>query len=120
MEGYLHRLKAFLLPFSLCGGLFLRFSPYVFFSLIECPFLRFFGGGLFHRLKAFLLLFSLCGGLFVTFFLVGGLFPPFEGLSATFYLHVGVLFWFLWGPFFACPPPPPYQCFDGGSCLRVP
>ena len=38
----------------------------------------------------------------------GGFFPPFEGISATFFLHVGVLFLFLWGPFLAAPPLPKF------------
>ena len=72
-------------------------------------------GGFFRRLKAFLLLFSLCQGLFATFG-GGGFFPPFEGLSATFFLHVGVLFLVLWG----CPPIPKFWWGLKPACPLTP
>ena len=109
MEGFFRHLKAFLPLFSLCWGFFATFLFLMggFSHYLKALLLRF---SLFGRpfspftLKAFLLLFSLCGGLSAPFFLWGGFFPPFEGLSALFFLHVRVLF--LWGPFLACPPPP--------------
>ena len=122
MGVFFRRLKAFLLLFLLCRGLFTTFFLLMwgFFHYLKALLLRFSPfGGPFHHLKAFLLLFfSMWRPFFLRFSCGESFFLPFEGLSATFFLHVGVLFLVLWGPFLACPTP--YQNFGGGSCLRVP
>ena len=78
MGVFFRRLKAFLLLFLLCGGLFTTF-----FLLMW---------GFFHYPKALLLRFSPFGGPF----------SPFKGLSATFFLYVEAFFpmFFLWGEVF--------------------
>ena len=84
MGVFFRRLKAFLLLFPLCGGLYTTF-----FSL---------WGAFFHYLKALLLSFSPFGGPF----------SPFKGLSATFFsmwrpfcyvFLVGMAFSTFWRPF---------------------
>ena len=69
-EGPFSRLKAFLLLFSLCGGLFATFFFMGgFFHYLKALLLRFSSfGGPFSPFKGFLPLFSLCGALFATFF----------------------------------------------------
>ena len=121
-------LKAFLLPFSPCGGNFGYVFPgmgSVFFSQFK-GFFQFFApfspcsgffttfaslwGSFFRRLKAFLLLFLLCGGLFTTFFSpYVGLFHYLKALLLRFsplgdlFHHLKaflLLFFSMWRPFF--------------------
>ena len=100
---FISMLGLFCYVFLPYGGLFFTIRrPFCYVFLLL--------GGLFHHLKAFLLLFFSMWRPFCYVFLVGGgggFFPPFEGHSVAFFLHVGVLFLFLWGTFLACPPPPP-------------
>ena len=119
-------LKAFLLPFPLCGGLFTTFFSLcgAFFHYLKALLLRFSPfRAFFHHLKAFLLLFfSMWRPFFLRFSCVEGFLPPFEGLSATFFLHVGVLFLVLWGPFLACPtyPLPKFRRGLMPACPLIP
>ena len=139
MEGLFRRLKAFLLLFFSMGGgafcyifllmgdLFHSFKGLsaTFFLYVEAFLLHFspYGGTFFTFERPFCYFFSPCGRPF-SFFLVGGggggFFLPFEGLSATFFLHVGVLFLVLWGPFFGLPPPPPTKILAGAhACVSL-
>ena len=126
MGVFFRRLKAFLLPFPLCGGLFTTFFSLcgAFFHYLKALLLRFSPfGAFFHHLKAFLLLFfSMWRPFFLRFSCVEGFPPPFEGLSATFFLHVGVLFLVLWGPFLACPtyPLPKFRRGLMPACPLIP